>query len=151
MSFIVQIWESPPGSAKPTTREEAEALQASLAGRPAGGDDRWTAFARRLLDRYPDEPGDADDETSVWKDNSLSTGCSGPATALAIVTEHIDVVLPLVVVTANRHGLNVTNFQSGSIWMADGEVFSANAAQLEIDRCLPAVSALRQGDHRAAW
>ncbi len=151
MSFIVQIWESPPGSAKPTTRAEAESLQESLAGHPAGGDDRWTAFTHRLLDRYPDQPGDPEDETSVWKDTSLSLGCTGPATALAIVTEHIDVVMPFVVVTANRYGLNVTNFQSGSIWMADGDVFSVDAQQLEIDRCLPAVSALRQGDHRAAW
>ena len=151
MSFIVQIWESPPGSAKPTTRAEAEALQEGLHGRPACADDRWTAFAQRLLDRYPDEPGDAADDTIVWKDNSLSTGCTGPACALAIVTAYIDVVLPFVVVTANRLGLNVTNFQSGSVWMSDGEVFAADAEQLEIDRCLPAVSALRQGDHRVAW
>ena len=151
MSFIVQIWESPPGSAKPTTRGEAESLQESLGARPASGNERWTAFTQRMLDRYPDEPGDDEDTTSVWKDNSLSRGCTGPATALAIVTEHIDLVLPFIVVTANRFGLNVTNFQSGSIWMADGEVFAADDMQLEIDRCLPAVSALRQGDHRAAW
>ena len=151
MSFIVQIWESPPGSAKPTTREEAEALQASLGPKPVAGSERWTAFTQRMLDRYPDEPGDADDETSVWKDNSLSLGCTGPSATLAIVTRHIDVVLPFVVVTANRFGLNVTNFQSGSIWMADGDVFAADGHQLEVDRCLPAVSALRQGDHRAAW
>ena len=151
MSFIVQIWESPPGSAKPTTREEADALQESLGGKPEAGNERWTAFTQRMLDRYPDEPADADDETSVWKDKRLSLGCTGPVSALAIVTEHIDVVLPFVVVTANRFGLNVTNFQSGSIWMADGGVFAADDRQLEIDRCLAAVSALRQGDHRAAW
>ena len=151
MSFIVQIWESPPGSAKPTTREEADALQESLGGKPEAGNERWTAFTQRMLDRYPDEPADADDETGVWKDKRLSLGCTGPVSALAIVTEHIDVVLPFVVVTANRFGLNVTNFQSGSIWMADGGVFAADDRQLEIDRCLAAVSALRQGDHRAAW
>jgi TPR repeat protein len=151
MSFIVQIWESPPGSAKPTTRQQADALQESLRGRAAAGDERWTAFTQRMLDRYPDAPADPEDTTSVWKDDSLSRGCSGPVAALAIVTEHIDVVLPFIVVTANRFGLNVTNFQSGSIWMADGDVFALDEEQLEIDRCLPAVSALRQGDHRAAW
>ncbi len=151
MSFIVQIWESPPGSAKPTTRAEAETLQDGLRGKPEAGGERWTAFTQRMLDRYPAEPGDDEDASSVWKDDSLSRGCTGPVTALAIVTEHIDVVLPYVVVTANRFGLNVTNFQSGSIWMADGDVFALDDEQLEIDRCLAAVSALRQGDHRAAW
>jgi TPR repeat protein len=151
MSFIVQIWESPPGSAKPTTRQQADALQKSLGGKPGTGNERWTAFTQRMLDRYPDEPSDAGDETSVWKDNSLSLGIAGPVAALAIVDEHVDVVLPFVVVTANRFGLNVTNFQSGSIWMADGDVFALDDEQLEIDRCLPALSALRQGDQRAAW
>ena len=151
MSFVVQIWESPPGSAKPTTRQEADALQASLHEKPAAGNERWTAFTQRLLDRYPDDPtGDAD-FTSVWTDNSLSLGCKGPHASLAIVNEHIDVVLPFIVVAAKRFGLNVTNFQSGSIWMADGDVFAMDDEQLEIDRCLPAVSALRQYDHRAAW
>ncbi len=151
MSFIVQIWESPPGSAKPTTRQQADALQESVRGQPEAANERWTAFTRRMLDRYPDEPSDDADETSVWKDNSLSVACTGPFASLAIVNKHIDVVLPFVVVTANRCGLNVTNVQSGSIWMADGDVFAAHDEQLEADRCVPAVSALRQGDHRAAW
>ena len=151
MSFIVQIWESPPGSAKPTTRQQADALQESLRGKPEAGNERWTAFTQRLLDRYPDEPSDSEDLTSVWMDDSLSKRCTGPHASLAIVIEHVDVVLPFVVVTANRYGLNVTNFQSGSIWMADGDVFATDDEQLEIDRCVPAVSALRQGDHRAAW
>ena len=151
MSFVVQIWESPPGSAKPTTREEADALQDSLAGRPHVANERWAAFTQRMLDRYPDEPTDPEDETRVWTDNSLSLGSAGPAMGLAIATGHIDVVLPFVIVTANRFGLNVTNFQSGSIWMADGDVFALDDEQLEIDRCLAAVSSLRQGDHRAAW
>ena len=151
MSFIVQIWESPPGSDKPTTRQQADALQKSLRGRPEAGNERWTAFTQRLLDRYPDEPSDSEDLTGVWKDSSLGKGCKGPHASLAIVAEHVDVVLPFVVVTANRYGLNVTNFQSGSIWMADGGVFAADDEQLEIDRCVPAVSALRQFDHRAAW
>ena len=151
MSFIVQIWESPPGSAKPTTRQQADALQGSLQGQPKVAGERWTAFAQRLLDRYPDEPSDDEDATTVWKDDSLSLGCKGPHTALAIANGHVDVVLPFVIVTANRFGLNVTNLQSGSIWMADGDVFARDDEQLEIDRCLAAVSALRQGDHRAAW
>ena len=151
MSFVVQIWESPPGSAKPTTRQQAEALQESLQALPAAGNERWAAFTQRLRDRYPAELPDDPDETGVWVDNRLSLGCTGPQASLAIVHEHIDAVLPFMVVTANRFGLNITNFQSGSIWMADGDVFALDDAQLEIDRCLRAVSALRQYDHRAAW
>jgi TPR repeat protein len=151
MSFTVQIWESPPESDKPTTRQQADALQESLCPRPEAGNERWTAFTQRLLDRYPVEGFDAEDFPGVWKDDSLSLGCRGPQTSLSIVNEHIDTVLPFVIVTANRFGLNVTNFQSGSIWMADGDVFALHDEQLEIDRCLPALSALRQGDHRAAW
>ncbi|MDP9126373.1 MAG: hypothetical protein M3N82_17545, partial [Pseudomonadota bacterium] len=106
MSFVVQIWESPPGSAKPTTRQEADALQASLHEKPAAGNERWTAFTQRLLDRYPDDPTDDADFTSVWKDNSLSLGCKGPRASLAIVNEHVDVVLPFIFVAAKRFGLN---------------------------------------------
>ena len=54
MSFIVQIWESPPESAKPTTRAEAEALQEGLRGGPASADDRWTAFAEARKGFDPD-------------------------------------------------------------------------------------------------
>src|SRR5471032_433914 len=84
MSFIVQIWESPPGSAKPTTRLDADALQESLHGKAEAGNERWAAFTQRLLDRYPDAPSDDEDFTSVWMDNSLSPGCTGPLTSLAI-------------------------------------------------------------------
>ncbi|MEP6504705.1 MAG: hypothetical protein ABJD97_15305 [Betaproteobacteria bacterium] len=150
MSFTFQIWETPEGLPKPATWQEALDQQDRVMALPEWHSERWTTLQRQLLDRYPDEPTDDGDEASVWIDNSLSGGCSGPCTVLGIITEHIDTVLAFAIVTATRLGLNVTDPQSGGIWLADGTVF-ALPGQLEYAQCMPGLAAFTQGHFRSAW
>ncbi len=150
MSFTFQIWELPEGLPPPASLQEASALLDRVMALPEWHNERWATLQHQLLERYPVEPSDDGDETCAWIDDSLASGCAGPATVLGISRDQIDTVLGFAIVTANRVGLNVTDPQSGSVWMADGAVF-ALPGELEGAQCMAGMSAFAQGHYRRAW
>ncbi len=159
MSFIVQIWEQPDGFPAPTTVEEACNLVDLAAERadPARPNARLRAFLDQVRERWPitvepggprDDPAKAKVDLGVWKDDSLRRDIGDePASTLAIDTSRIDQVLPWLAEAGPQAGVNVSDPQSGSAWLADGSVFALD----DEGACAKALARLDALDDRAAW
>lgn len=120
MSIALAVWEGP----LPASDEEAVRTFEELYERHVEGEDetpptdRIAAYARALLDRYPDIT-DLDDDAvddSPWADGPLINNATGPFMYFAMVTnEAAEEAWPFAVTTARSLGLVCFDPQEGAL------------------------------------
>lgn len=128
MSFVLQIWELPQGSAWPTTVKEATALVSGLHGGGHGQNPKFTELARRLTARFPCITSeDADEDGAAWTDGPLDGITDERVYGIGLDTDRLEEVRPFVIETALALGLSVEDEQAGEYFLANGRVLSLEA------------------------
>lgn len=128
MSFVLQIWELPPGSAWPRTITEATALVSGLHGGGHGQNPKFIELARRLTARFPCITSDEGDEDgAAWTDGPLDGITDEAVYGVGLDTDRLEEVRPFVIETALALGLSIEDEQAGEYFLANGQVLSLEA------------------------
>jgi len=151
MSFILTVWEQPPGLPLPVTLDEAEAQLERVQAAPAAPPNpKFLAFSRALEERFPTPGKDEEGDEAVYDSGPLPDDDRPTDQYLNIglyESTEWDAAYAHAVVQANDHGLHLFDMQAGAVYLANGEVYALD----EPDRCLRAIDAWRRRDFAAAW
>lgn len=136
MSYIVQIWEQPQGSALPASIHEAAQLVGELLQRKSGSNPLFGTLARTLMQRYPSIDSmpveDGEDEPRIedcaWIDQPIYGYSDDAVFNLGISSSKLTDVLPYVVEVATQLGLCVLDGQAGAAYLPGGRVLSGPQA-----------------------
>lgn len=130
MSYVVAIWEQPPGLPLPGDLAAAARLVDMLHRVKPGPNPKYAEMIRRLTARYPDitspEAEDLGDDQLAWIDGPLGAEGSDCVYNLGIATNDMfEEVRPFVVKTANELGLHVFDTQAAEAYFADGTLVNS--------------------------
>lgn len=125
MSYVVAIWDQPPGLPLPGDIDAATRLVDMLYRVRPGPNPKYIELIRRLTARYPDitspEAEELGDDQLAWIDGPLSGETDDCVYNLGIGTGDLfEEVRPFVIETARELGLHVFDTQAGEAYFADG-------------------------------
>lgn len=132
MSYVLNIWEQPPGLALPDDIQAVAAMVGDLFSRRQGVNPRFATLVRTLTQRFPtldampleegaDEPRF---DECAWSDGSIDGYTTDAVLNLGINSSMLGEVQPVVVTVATQLGLCVLDHQAGAAYFPDGRVLS---------------------------
>lgn len=133
MSYVLNIWEQPPGLALPDDIQAVAAMVGDLFSRRQGVNPRFATLVRTLTERFPTldamplEEGEDEPrfDECAWSDGSIDGHTTDAVLNIGINSSRQGEVQPFVVAVATQLGLCVLDHQAGAAYFPGGRVLSA--------------------------
>lgn len=121
MSYVLHIWENPPGRPWPASVEEADRVLHALQATASDQNPKFVALVHKLTSRYPASPTREDMlQGPAWTDGPLDGETDTAVFTVGIGLRRWNEIQPFVVEQARSLGLNVTDELSGDVFLASG-------------------------------